>query len=100
WLELLVETGRDLGTPVALILVDRKVKRHLREHLPHGALRSPLYRKILRLSGGHDAHHHLRLEAVSPEAERHAARELRRRRDAVRAKATSTRGRPATVTPL
>lgn len=76
WFELLVEAGEALGHPVELILIDAKVKRHLAKNLPAKARRSPLFTRILRISGGHDGHHHLRLAASTRSGERRAAAAL------------------------
>jgi hypothetical protein len=71
WFEALVEAGEALGTPVDRILVDRKVKRHLEQNLGKAALRSPVWRRLVVVSG-HDAHHHLRIAIDSPERDRRA----------------------------
>lgn len=76
WFELLVEVGDALGHPVELILVDAKVRRHLARNLPRKARRGALFTRILRVSGGHDGHHHLRLTASPRAAERRAAAAL------------------------
>jgi len=69
WLEILVETGKALGTPIDSILVDAKIKRHLMNNLPmkgpQSVAKSPVWR-LLTLVGGHDAHHHIRI--VEPSA--------------------------------
>jgi len=77
WFELLVATGEELGTPVEMILVDRSVRRHLLAHLPPETRRSTLWRELLRVSPGHDGHHHLRLHTAEGGAEVAAQRRLR-----------------------
>ena len=76
WFEILVETSRDLGTPVELILIDPKIKRHLVKHLPERSRRSPLWNTIVRLSDGHDGHHHIRLAHPKARADEDALRAL------------------------
>jgi murein endopeptidase len=74
WFEILDETARYLGTPLDSILVDPKVRNHLRKNLPmkgrDGKQKSRIWR-LLALSPGHDAHHHVRL--VEPSAAREKA---------------------------
>jgi len=76
WFELLDATGRELGTPIEMILVDPKIKRHLAAHLPAKVRKSALWNKIVRLADGHDGHHHLRLAATTAKDEAAARRAL------------------------
>ncbi len=79
WFEILDETGRDLGTPVETILVDPKVRAYLRANLPMkgpaGKQKSRIW-KLLALSAGHDAHHHVRIVEASPSKEKAARKAL------------------------
>jgi len=84
WLEIVVATARELGTPVDAILVDPKIKRRLEQGLPPtgpGSLtrakKGPAWR-LLKLAAGHDAHHHLRLVEATAAAERAARKRLLR----------------------
>ena len=52
---------RDPGGPGVLA--------HLRAGLPESALKTPLFTQILKRSGGHNAHHHLRLLASDRRSE-------------------------------
>jgi len=76
WLELLDESARRLGTPIDKILVDAKIERHLKKHVPlkgkESKAKSRVWRLLARV-GGHDAHHHLRL-VEAPAAKEKAAR--------------------------
>jgi len=74
WFELLVTVADELGSPVEMILVDPSVKRHLAAHLPRRALKTALWTRIIRLAGGHDGHHHLRILAADARAETAARR--------------------------
>ncbi len=75
WLEILVETGKSLGTPIDSILVDASIKRHLMKNLPmkgkDSVAKSPVWR-LLTLVGGHDAHHHIRIVEPSAAYEKRA----------------------------
>lgn len=82
WLAVVVDTARQLGTPVDAILVDRKIKAHFEKNLPKkgpGSLaelkRGPVWR-LLTIVGGHDAHHHLRIVEASVAKERAARAKL------------------------
>jgi murein endopeptidase len=79
WFEILDETARELGTPVETILIDPKVRQHLRANLPmkgrDGKQKSRVW-KLLALSGGHDAHHHVRIVEASPAKEKAALKAL------------------------
>lgn len=77
WLNILEETGRDLKTPVEAILVAPSIKRKLGNELPRAARRTRTWR-LLKLVGGHDAHHHLRIEEPSKARERVALERLRK----------------------
>lgn len=79
WFELAEETARKLGTPIEAILVDAKIKTHLREHLPmkgkDGKQRSRIW-GLIRVVGGHDGHHHLRMVEPSAAKEKAARKAL------------------------
>ena len=81
WLEILVETGKALGTPIESILVDASIKRHLMKNLPmkgkDSVAKSPVWR-LLTLVGGHDAHHHIRIVEPSAAYEKKARAALGR----------------------
>lgn len=79
WLEILEQTARELGTPLDSILVDPKVKRHLMNRLPMkgpDSVKQSRVWPLLALSGGHDAHHHLRIEEPSDALEKRARQKL------------------------
>jgi len=76
WFQLLVAVGEELGTPVDMILVDPAIKRHLGRHLPTSAKRTDLWRRVIRLSRGHDGHHHLRILPADARTEARARRAL------------------------
>ncbi|TNF28379.1 MAG: hypothetical protein EP329_17965 [Deltaproteobacteria bacterium] len=76
WFELLVEVGDELKTPVEMILVDPKIKRHLAANLPASAKTTDLWRRVIRLASGHDGHHHLRIAAADARTEDRARRAL------------------------
>ncbi|MFT7580452.1 MAG: hypothetical protein ACI9MR_002123 [Myxococcota bacterium] len=80
WLSLLVREGDRLGVPIEKILIDRKIRRHFKKHLPKSARRTRLWREVLAISPGHDAHHHVRSAQVPQKTERRAARKFGRRR--------------------
>ena len=69
WFEALCAAAREMGTEVEKILVDRSVLSHLKAGLPESALKTPLFTQILKRSGGHNAHHHLRLLASDRRSE-------------------------------
>lgn len=72
WLELLDEKSRALGTRIDKIFVDRKIRRLLRKKLPKKIRNSRIWRHYLANAGGHDAHHHLRLQVPTHKEERAA----------------------------
>ena len=79
WFELADEAARALGTPIEAILVDAKIKAYLREHLPmkgkDGKQRSRIW-GLIRVAGGHDGHHHLRMAEPSAAKEKAARKAL------------------------
>lgn len=79
WLEILEQTARELGTPLEGVLVDAKVKRHLMSRLPMKGPDSVKQSRVwglLKLVGGHDAHHHIRIEEPSDALEKRARQKL------------------------
>lgn len=79
WLEILEQTARELGTPLDSILVDAKVKRHLMSRLPMkgpDSVKASRVWRLLTLVGGHDAHHHIRIEEPSDALEKRARQKL------------------------
>ncbi|HRE91206.1 MAG TPA: hypothetical protein PK095_18955, partial [Myxococcota bacterium] len=79
WLEILEQTARELGTPLDSVLVDAKIKRHLMSRLPMkgpDSVKKSRVWPLLTLVGGHDAHHHIRIEEPSDALERRARQKL------------------------
>lgn len=79
WLEILEQTARELGTPLDSVLVDSKIKRHLMSRLPMkgpNSVKQSRVWKLLTLVGGHDAHHHIRIEEPSDTLEKRARQKL------------------------
>lgn len=76
WFELLEQTGRELGTPVDKILVGKRVRWWLARKLPREARKTELWRSIVAVSPGHDAHHHLRVGLADPSVEAQALSNL------------------------
>jgi hypothetical protein len=72
WLELLVQTGQELGTPVEHILVAKSIKRTLLRKLGKSLRESTLWRDVLVEAKGHDDHFHLRLTQPSAAADAQA----------------------------
>ncbi len=77
WFESLEAAAKGAGVELELILVDPRIKRHLKKHLPKAATKTPLFRNVLRLSRGHDGHHHIRVVADASR-ERRARRALKK----------------------
>lgn len=72
WLELLVQTGQELGTPVEHILVAKSIKRTLLRKLGKSLRDSAMWQDVLVEAKGHDDHFHLRLTQPSAEADARA----------------------------
>ena len=71
WFQALDGAADAVGSRMDRILVAPSVKRHLTRHLPKKLQDTVLFRSKIRLAGGHDAHHHIRLAAGTPDS--HAA---------------------------
>ncbi len=69
WFALLDEAALDAGVEIDRILIDPRVKRYMRRKLSKKQQRSRVFRKLIRLAGGHDAHHHIRISTPSPQIE-------------------------------
>ena len=79
WFELLDETARRMKVPVEAILVDRVIRDHLRANLPmkgKGSVARHRLWGIIKVSGGHDGHHHLRIHEGSAKQEKAALKAL------------------------
>jgi murein endopeptidase len=76
WFEALSAAARATGTEVEKILVDQSVIRHLRSNLPEPALRTTLFKQVIKRAPGHNAHHHLRLTAPTKVSEANGRRLL------------------------
>lgn len=79
WWELLDETSRKLGTPLESILVDPAVLKWIQQALPKKGPDSKRGSRIWRLLakvGGHDGHHHIRIDEAPPALEKKALERL------------------------
>ncbi len=79
WFEILDETARRLKLQIEGILVDRSIRDHLRANLPmkgKGSVARHRVWSLLKISPGHDGHHHLRIAAPKTRAETAARKEL------------------------
>lgn len=61
WFKALEAAAADVGTSLDRILIDRKVYRRLDAGLTDEARKTRLWKQVIKIVGGHDAHHHLRL---------------------------------------
>lgn len=66
WFELLDQAAKRAGVEIDRILIDPRVKRYMRRKLSKTQRRSRVFTQLIRLAGGHDAHHHLRISPPSP----------------------------------
>ena len=69
WFEALSAAAKATQTEVEKLLLDRTVIQHLKANLPKAALQTELFTQVIRRSGGHNAHHHLRLLAPTSASE-------------------------------
>ncbi|MSP91402.1 MAG: hypothetical protein EXR79_06310 [Myxococcales bacterium] len=69
WFELLDATARAAGTPIERILIARRVRSWIARKVPREARKSDLWRHVVMVSPGHDAHHHVRLAPVPGSAD-------------------------------
>jgi hypothetical protein len=72
WLEALEAAAADLRTSIDVVLISRPIIRALERQLSRKQKQSALWRKRIRRAPGHDAHHHLRLEAPSQDSDARA----------------------------
>ena len=76
WLQILTATAEELGTPVEHILIGPHVRKYLAKRLGKEAKSTELWRQVLIVAVGHDAHHHIRLLAPSAADDAEAMLEL------------------------
>ncbi|MGB0589469.1 MAG: hypothetical protein ACPGU1_07305 [Myxococcota bacterium] len=71
WFQSVEAAAKELGTAIDVVLISRPIIRALERHLSPAQERSALWRKMRR-AAGHDAHHHLRLEAPTKRSDARA----------------------------
>jgi murein endopeptidase len=79
WFEILDATARRMKLQLETILVDRVIRDHLRANLPMKGPRSVARHRLwglIKLSPGHDGHHHLRIAEPPSKLEAAAVKRL------------------------
>ena len=75
WFEILDETARRHGARIDRILLDPSIRRLFKRRLPKGKRRGGAW-ELIRMSRGHDAHHHVRFDIPNPSVDARARKRL------------------------